>query len=468
MASASEYARYSRNLFEVNLDAMLTVDPDGIIRDANPSLAELPGYPMETMLGESIFDPQRDREGFKLALEQGYLRDYPARMLHASGCLAPVMFNDTVYRDDTGEVAGVLVSARDVAERNHLIADLEHQALHDSLTRLPNRALLTDRLEHALERAGRGGGRVAVWFMDLERFKVVNDSLGHGAGDRLLVEAAERLSRCMRYGDTVARIGGDEFVVLMEDITDDNEAVVLAERVVSVLRDRKFDVEGQEVVVSASVGITIGGAGDTSSELLRNADLAMYGAKRSGKDGHRTFSPEMDENARLRLRMESALREAVEHGEIEVHYQPKANFTGGGIHGFEALVRWESPERGLVSPIEFVPLAEETGLIVSIGKQVLGTACRQARRWLDDYPGLESLVMAVNVSAVQLRGAGIVNEVRAALRESGLPARNLCLEITESTLMADAEANMLTLMKLKALGVGLAIDDFGTGSSSFS
>jgi diguanylate cyclase (GGDEF)-like protein len=321
-----------------------------------------------------------------------------------------VLFNVTLYHDSDGEVAGVLLSARDVTERNRLTADLEHQALHDTLTGLPNKALFVNRLEHSLERAGLAGEKIAVLFLDLDRFKVINDSLGHGAGDALLVNAAGRLERCVRYGDTVARIGGDEFVILMEDIVDDSEAERMARKVTKTLRDERFDIEGEEVVVSASVSIAIGGSGETANELLRSADLAMYDAKRGGKDGYQIFSPEMNDQAQVRLKMESDLRRAIERDEMQVHYQPKTDLRSGGIYGFEALVRWESPERSRVSPDEFVPLAEETGL----------------------------------------------------------PPENLCLEITETALMEDAEAAMLVLQNLAALGIRLAIDDFGTGYSSFS
>lgn len=338
-----------------------------------------------------------------------------------------------------------------------------HQALHDALTGLPNRALFTDRLQHALTQGRRRGTACGVIFLDLDRFKTVNDSLGHAAGDELLVAVARRVDESLRSADTAARLGGDEFAVLLEDLGGVEEAVLVAERIGGAL-SAPVVVQGREVFVKASVGIAVGRAG--ASELLRQADVAMYRAKAEGKGRARVFEEAMQAEVVERLELEGELLRAIERDEVDVHYQPVIALDGQTLAGFEALARWTHPVRGLVPPPQFIPLAEENGSIVALGRQILRRACRQAARWLEEFPSSEPRIMSVNLSGRQLEDPNIVADVAAALADSGLPASALVLEITETVLMHDTEATIARLTALKALGVRLAVDDFGTGYSS--
>ena len=343
---------------------------------------------------------------------------------------------------------------------------LVHQALHDPLTGLANRVLFRDRVEHARSRAARGE-RVAVLFLDLDNFKSVNDSLGHAEGDRLLEVVAGRLLQATRGCDTVARLGGDEFGVLLEGMTQEPDVVVIVERITASLR-RPVALLGREVLVSASIGVAHVEMAQGVDEVLRNADLAMYRAKAAGRGGHEVFEPGMHTAVLERLELESDLRRAIEFGEFRLLYQPIVELDSGQTIGVEALLRWEHPTRGLLAPLSFVPLAEETGLIVPIGRWVLGEACRQGRRWQLDTPDGRAPSLSVNISGRQLLEPTLAADVAQVLAESGLEPALLTLEITESVLMRDTEATLATLHELKALGVRLAIDDFGTGYSSLS
>ncbi|HEU4628594.1 MAG TPA: EAL domain-containing protein [Gemmatimonadaceae bacterium] len=341
-----------------------------------------------------------------------------------------------------------------------------YQALHDSLTGLANRALFRQRVEHAAARAARGD-RIAVLFLDLDNFKAVNDSLGHAEGDRLLEAVAARLLQATRGCDTVARLGGDEFGVLLEGLVREADALVVVDRISSALR-RPVRLQGREVMVSASIGVAHVEVGQDVEQVLRNADLAMYRAKAAGRGGHQVFEPGMHAAVLQRLELEADLRRAVERGELQLVYQPIVELDGGRTTGVEALVRWQHPSRGLVAPPAFIPLAEETGLIVPIGRWVLAEACRQARRWQLDAPDNRTLTLSVNISGRQLLDPALTGDVATALADSGLDPALLTLEITESVLMQDTEATLATLHQLKTLGVRLAIDDFGTGYSSLS
>ena len=375
-----------------------------------------------------------------------------------------------VVRD--GKTVAIVGALVDVTKRTAIEQKLKHQAFHDSLTGLPNRALFMDRLGHALARSNRREppvhSRTAILFLDLDRFKIVNDSLGHDVGDQLLKTVAERLQGSLRPGDTAARLGGDEFTVLLEDVSDVNAAIHVAERIAMELQ-APLTLNGQEVFATTSIGITISGDGtDTPDDLLRDADVAMYRAKSKGRSQYEVFDPEMNARALERLNLETDLWQAVERGELRVYYQPKVRLETGTICGFEALVRWQHPRHGLVSPADFIPLAEETGVILPIGNWVLREACRQARVWQDTRPDSEPLQMAVNLSARQLSQPNLTESVALILEETGLDPHRLKLEITESVVMGDAESSIRTLRELKALGVQLAIDDFGTGYSSLS
>ncbi len=355
----------------------------------------------------------------------------------------------------------------DITERKALEERLEHQALHDQLTRLPNRRLFVDRLGQALRRTSRRRNSIAVLFMDLDGFKVVNDSLGHEVGDLLLTVVAQRLRRCLRPEDALARFGGDEFVVLVEDVGDPAEAVQVAERITEELR-WPFQLEGRELYVAASIGISLGNARTHDPEdILRGADTAMYRAKEAG-GGFRVFDPAMHERALGRLELENGLRRAIEREEFVVHYQPIVSLQTGGVWGLEALVRWEHPERGLLDPSEFVPAAEESGLVVPMGVAVLEEACRRAKAWQEAHPQLPPLVVAVNISARQLARPNLAETIEGVLERTGFEGNRLALDVTETVYVNALEGNARSLDRLRAAGVKVSIDDFGTGYSSLS
>ncbi|MBK4734477.1 EAL domain-containing protein [Noviherbaspirillum sp. DKR-6] len=356
--------------------------------------------------------------------------------------------------------AGLVKSLSDANQQLH------HQALHDALTQLPNRSLLEDRICQAIAASSRSGRGFALMFLDLDRFKTINDSLGHHYGDKLLQAVAARLSASLRNTDTVARIGGDEFVVLAGDILNPQAAAQIAQNILSALT-LPVEVDGQEQNVLASLGISLYPEdGGTLRELMSNADSAMYHAKRMGRGNYQFFTPEMNAAASARLALEKALRRALDQREFELHYQPKVDVKSGQVLGMEALLRWRHPERGLVPPAEFIPLAEEIGLIGPIGAWVLETACRQNRDW--QQQGLPKLRVAVNLSAVQFRQQNLPEFVAGVLKDVGLDASCLELEVTESVVMHNAKEAAQILEKLHAQGIHISIDDFGTGYSSLS
>ncbi len=355
---------------------------------------------------------------------------------------------------------GYLVAVVDITERRNAEARIAHMAHHDGLTNLPNRDFYAERLRQALERAE--GKHVAVLCVDLDLFKNVNDSFGHPTGDRLLKDVAERLRAEVRGDNVAARLGGDEFAIVLASGVSPNEASDIADRVIKVL-SAPYDIDGIEVVVGASIGIALSpGGGTTSEELMRNADMALYRAKSDGGGMHRFFEPEMDRQAQKRRDMERDLRAAFANGEFELHYQPLVDIAANRVSGFESLLRWRRPDKGMVSPAEFIPVAEDIGLIVAIGEWVLREACTEAANWPSD------IKVAVNLSPVQFRSRNLVQAVVSALAHSGLSPRRLELEITESVFLAETEANVATLHQLRELGVRISMDDFGTGYSSLS
>ena len=457
--------------------AMNLLTPDGFSLLANQSWKDLWGLDEEEdPVGENVFEDERLRAaGLTSKIEECVSsgepltsallhdpaqtgREGPARWLQAS--VYPVS------EEGSGRVLEVVVVLEDITERRNLEEQLERQALHDPLTGLPNRALLLDRLEHALFRAERHEGGVSVLFMDLDGFKVVNDSLGHEAGDELLVAVARRLEDCLRPEDTVSRLGGDEFAVLIEDVEAAGDATGVAERISDGLRP-PFTVGGQEVFVSASVGIASNKSGEQPPlDLLRKADLAMYEAKENGKGRHEVFEERMNVRALERLRIGNELRRAVDEEELVLHYQPVVSLKTGKVTMVEALMRWKHGERGLLPPADFIQVAEQTGLIVPLGRQVLREACRQAGEWRDRFH--DDFAMSVNLSVRQLHYPGLLTDVADALREAGLEARNLILEITETAVMQDTPVATDMLTELENMGVRIALDDFGVGYSSFS
>ncbi len=471
-------ARFSA-LVQHSSDVITILDPDGMIRYASPSMALVLGHDPARLANTSLVgllhpeDAPAALQFLGELAQQTHERVPPPgvstlkrewRLAHANGSW---MTMDNVGTNLLSEpvINGLVLNTRDVTEQSVIKAQYMHQAFHDPLTDLANRSLFLYQVGHALARVARQSQTVTVLFLDLDNFKTVNDSLGHAAGDRLLVDAARRLAACVRDSDLIARLGGDEFAVLVEDADQARDVLLIAERIAAAL-GKPFMLGGKEVMVSASVGIARTSPGDSADELVRNADVAMYVAKTRGKGQCVFFESKMHTAALERLVVESDLRQAIEREEFFLQYQPIVLLETGEIIGAEALVRWCCRERGTVPPGVFIPIAEETGLISAIGRWVLRRACRTAKQWEKERG--HPMRITVNLSGRQLQEPGIVDEVREALEDSGLDAKHLVLELTESMLMRNTELSMDRLTGLKALGVSLAIDDFGTGYSSLS
>ena len=455
----------ARALMDSVADGILTFDAAGTIVSGNPAAMQIfgcsAGEVVGTNLSQLVPALAARSEGAASLAEALLGESGEVEGRRPSGEVFPMEL--TVSEMPAEDERLFIAVVRDVTERKRVERELTRLAFHDPLTNLPNRALFMDRLQHALDRATRQGRPIAVMFLDLDNFKVVNDSLGHKAGDQLLVHVSQRLVGCLRSADTAARLGGDEFTVLLEDLTGPEDALVVADRIAGYLNSA-FQLEGREVFVTASVGIALStGRDDSAESLVRTADLAMYQAKTSGKACYAVFDPAMNDRAWQRLEVETDLRYALDRGELVLHYQPIVDLATGRIEEVEALIRWQHPTRGLVPPGEFIPIAEETGLIVPVGRWVLEQACAQLRAW-----GSHDLVVSVNLAARQFQDAQLLNDIARILAETGVEPRQLKLEITESAAMHDAAATEATLRQLKALGVGLAIDDFGTGYSALS
>ena len=472
MADLRREERY-RSLVQNSADVNMVLRADGTIDYESPAVERVLCYRAEDRVGRSSLDiVHPDDRAWAERLLADVMRFSGAqlsgqyRVRHADGSWRSIEAVAKNLLDDP-TVGGVVVNYRDVTIRKALEDELRHQAFHDSLTGLANRALFADRLGHALSRTRRARQRLAVLFVDLDDFKTVNDSLGHGEGDTLLVAVAERLRGGLRAGDTIARMGGDEFAVLLEDRAVADEPVELAERLLKTLH-APFVCQGKELFVRASVGVAmLTSTKETADELLRNADVAMYMAKTNGKNRIEVFEPSMHTAALTRLAVKGDLDRALERNEFFLEYQPIMNLETRDMTGVEALLRWHHPERGVVGPTEFIPVAEETGLIIPLGRWVLEQACREAKSW-DGFSPARQLTMSVNVSGRQVTERGFLDEVTQILAVTGLDPSRLVLEFTEGVLMQDTEATMVTLTQLKRLGVRLAIDDFGTGYSSLS
>lgn len=414
----------------------------------------------------------RDRDALISALDahlEGHSHHFEVehRMLHRSGSWRWVRTRGLAVRDASGRASRMAGSQSDVTARRESEARLLHQALHDGLTDLPNRTLFLDRLEHAVERSGRQDSRgFGVLFLDLDRFKVVNDSLGHLAGDQLLVAVAQRLRECVRPGDTVARLGGDEFGVLVEELSGSGMAEEIATRIHRSVA-QPVALRGQSVFPTVSIGIARYQGGEASAEsLLRQADIAMYRAKKAGRACSEVFDEALHAWAMGRLSLENGLRRAVERDEFVVHYQPIVRLADASLVGFEALIRWESPERGLMRPDEFIPLAEETGLINPVGRWVLRKACLQIAELNRSLPAPHGVSVSVNVSSRQLAQEGFADEVEEALDDTGLDPKRLVLELTETALMENPVRAAELLTRLRSHGIRVHLDDFGAGYSS--
>jgi diguanylate cyclase (GGDEF)-like protein/PAS domain S-box-containing protein len=453
-------------------EGVLALDDHGRITFANPAAETLLGWRHGELVGLEIaaaVDPDgrdgerwvhlpRLRAGHTLRLDEHVVTRRDGTPVDVSLTASPVLHEDAVV--------GVVVVFRDVRERKALERRLVHQAFHDPLTGLPNRALFLDRLEHAQARGLRSGGAQAVLFIDVDRFKVINDSLGHRVGDQVLQTIASRIVGTLRPSDTVARFGGDEFTVLLEQVDDPSDAAQAAERILRALQVPMV-AGGREVVVTVSIGIAAAHAGKASSDLLAAADIAMYQAKSRGKNRYVVAEDDADERALARLDLETELRLAITDGQLEVHYQPVVHAQSGALYGLEALVRWRHPTLGLLAPGYFMEVAEESGLVLPLGEWVLEQACVAAVGWRRRHPNAP-VMMAVNLSARQFQQPDLCDQVAAVLERTGLDPSLLALEITETVVMEDTETTLATLRALKQLKVRLSIDDFGTGYSSLS
>src|SRR5215213_4375498 len=458
-------------------EGIFGLDLEGHATFVNPTAVNMTGWDAEDLLGRSLHDAlhhtkpdgapyPREQCPIYAALEDGATHSRDDEVFwRKDGTSFPVEYVSTPILQD-GEVVGSVVTFKDITERKALEDQLRHQAFHDPLSALPNRALFMDRLEHALTRANRRGSKVAVLFMDLDNFKVINDSLGHKAGDQLLKAVAKRLKVNLRPEDTAARLGGDEFTILGEDVTSIGDVAQMAERIAEILQP-PFILEEQEVFATVSIGIALNiSTQEQPEDLLRHADLAMYRAKHRGKARYEMFEPSMDAKAVERLMLETTLRRALIRQQFRVYYQPIVTLENNEVAGVEALVRWEHPQRGLLLPEEFLSIAEETGLIVRIGQWMLREACKQARVWQERYPSTPPLTISVNLSTREFFHPKMVAEF---IGESEIDPASLQLEITEGAMSSNGTYSAdRTLRNLKHIGVKLAIDDFGLGYSSLS
>jgi diguanylate cyclase (GGDEF)-like protein/PAS domain S-box-containing protein len=469
-ALRSSERRY-RLLFERNLAGLFRTTLDGRILDCNSAFARILGYPSrEDVLKVSALDlyaEPSDRESFLARLaHQRVLVNFELSLKRRDGTPVWVLANETLLAAEGGGDPVMEGSLIDITDRKRAEQQRWHQANHDALTDLPNRVLFNDRLSLAILHAHRRRQSLAVMFLDLDHFKRVNDTVGHSAGDELLVKAADRLRRCIRADDTVARVGGDEFLLLLNGIARENDAATMARKILEVLSE-PFLIQKRELFIEASIGIGLyPGDGQDAEMLVANVDTAMYRAKETGRNTFQFFTRKMQEQSQERAAMESGLRRALPRGEFVLHYQPILRLATRVPIGVEALVRWRHPEKGILSPREFIPLAEDVGLITRVGEWVLRHACEQARSW--QVRGAPNLRVSVNVSARQFHQRDFAAAVRLIVEETGLPPASLELEITESIAMQDVTHTVRMLTELTEFGVQISMDDFGTGHSSLN
>jgi len=454
-------------------DVIMIVEADGGLRFVSPACERTLGFKPEEVTGKNLLDlwagPDSERLRTLLteiaATSSGTVG--PVELTIERGATRYVLESVGSNLTEDPAVRGLALNFRDISERKALEEQLRQMAFHDPLTLLANRTLFKDRVQHALTLAQRGHGSVAVLFLDLDNFKTINDSLGHDAGDRLLQAVAQRIVKNTRASDTVARLGGDEFAVLLERIATPDEVQRLAESLIETL-GAPFVLSAVEVRVAASIGVAFATSAAGTESLLGNADIAMYHAKAGGKNRYAVFEPQMQDVLHERLRLEADIGRALAEQEFFLEYQPIVDLGTGSLLGVEALVRWRHPEAGILMPNQFIPIAEECGQIVKLGRWVLMEACRALHAWRSCVAGGAGLRVAVNISGRHLQHGELLQDVAAALAGSGLEATNLVIELTESTIMYNTDANLERLQQLKALGVRLAIDDFGTGYSSLS
>jgi diguanylate cyclase (GGDEF)-like protein/PAS domain S-box-containing protein len=472
-----EQLRFQASVLGAVGQPVIATDLEGKVLYWNRAAEETYGWSSEEALGRSSRDLTVPKESLEKAeevvseLRAGRTWSGEVLLKRKDGSYVPVFVTATPLFDARGDLAGMIGVSSDISERKALQEELERRASHDPLTGLPNRPAFVERIGQALRRTRRiqNSREVGVLFMDLDGFKTINDSLGHQAGDRLLVAVAECLRNRLRTEDVLARFGGDEFAVLLEVTAGTSEAIRVAQRIAEDLRE-PFTVDDFQVSVSTSIGITLGTAhaNDNPEGMLREADAAMFRAKEQGPGRYAVFDPAMQARAQERLELEAELRRALEQEEFVLYYQPEVSLHDGKMVGFEALLRWQHPERGLLKPSAFVPLAEETDLIAPIGRWVLEEACGQAKRWEEERPLASPMTMEINLSSKQLRRQGLVRTVEEALARADLEAHTLAVDMTETVLIRTSEDNTQALDKLKEMGVRLGLDDFGTGYSSLS
>lgn len=468
-----EAERRYRSIFENAIEGVFQTTPDGTYIAVNPALARIYGYRSPEDLIVSLRDishqlyvePERRAEFMRLMEQDRQVSNFESRVYRRDGDIIWISENARAVYDDAGTLTCYEGTVEAITERKLYEAEMRHQATHDALTGLPNRNMLYDHLQRAVQTARQKGSMVAVAFVDLDQFKFINDSLGHQVGDELLRTVANRLLSCVRDTDMVARQGGDEFVLVLQNQAGEVGISEVMQRILAVV-SKPWQAGDREFHITSSIGVSrFPGDGKDVETLLKNADSAMYKAKELGRNNFQYFAPWMDAQISNRLEMLISLRRALDQNEFKLFYQPKLSLADGRIIGAEALIRWESPEQGMVSPDRFIPFAEEAGLIVPIGEWVLRTACRQNRAW--QTAGLPPIPVAVNLSPRQMNQA-LPDFVATVLKESGLSAAFLELEITENVVMKDAEKTVATLNALKRLGLQISVDDFGTGYSSLS
>lgn len=469
-----EAERRYRSIFEHATEGIFQTSRDGHYLHANPALARIYGYDTpEQLIGklrniqhDLYVDPARRQQFITLMQTQGKVVGFESQVYRNDGRIIWIAENARAVHGTDGQIQFYEGTVTDITERKEYESVLRYQATHDVLTGLPNRTLLLDRLEQALHVAGRDGRMVALAFIDLDQFKLINDTLGHLAGDALLTEVAARLRRSVREADTIARLGGDEFVLVCAQMHNEEEIARSMQRILATV-SQPWAANGASFSIGCSIGISLYPRdGHDAETLLKHADSAMYKAKEAGRNNYQFFTPELNRRAAERLELESSLRGALERGEFLLHYQPRITLQSGEIVGLEALIRWRVPGRGLVSPARFIPVAEETGLILPIGEWVLRTACAQAVAW--QRQGWRPVKVSVNISPRQFRQEGLADLVSRVLTDTGLAPRWLELELTESLVMHEPERFASMLHDLKALGVEIAVDDFGTGYSSLN